>query len=168
MTFIKDDGTTQVAYYAVEPSHRLSIFADTVVESGTFGARIDADQPIIVERSIYVANGAGGHTSTAIPIPDTEWYLPEGSTRSPYRETVAILNPNPELTQVDLTFMRADGQAPLTRSFLIQPTSRLSVDVGEWVPDADVSIRVTADHPVVVERSTYWGQGASSAPGLTR
>jgi subtilisin family serine protease len=168
VTFIKDDGTTQVAYYALDPSRRLSVFADNVVANGTFGARIDADQPIVVERSIYVANGAGGHTSTAIPIPDTEWYLPEGSTRAPYHETVAILNPNAELTQVDLTFMRSESQQPLTRSFLIQPTSRLSVDVGEWVPDADVSIRATADHPVVVERSTYWDRGASSAPGLTR
>jgi subtilisin family serine protease len=168
VTFIKDDGTTQVGYYAIDPSTRLSLFADTVVPDTTFGARIDADQPIVVERSIYVANGAGGHNSTAIPIPDTEWYLPDGSTRAPYREIVAMLNPSPELTQVDLTFMRSDSQAPNTKSFLIQPTSRLSVDVGEWVPDADVSIRVTADHPVVVERSMYWDRGATSAPGLTR
>jgi subtilisin family serine protease len=168
VTFIKDDGTTQVGYYAIDPSTRLSLFADTVVPDATFGARIDADLPIVVERSIYVANGAGGHNSTAIPIPDTEWYLPDGSTRAPYREIVAMLNPSPELTQVDLTFVRADGQAPSTKSFLLQPTSRLSVDVGEWVPDAEVSIRVTADHPVVVERSTYWDRGATSAPGLTR
>jgi subtilisin family serine protease len=168
VAFIKDDGTTQVGYYALDPTTRLSVFADNVVPNATFGARIDADQPIVVERSLYVANGAGGHNSTAIQIPDTEWYLPDGSTRAPYREVVAMLNPSPELTQVDLTFIRADGQPPSTKSFLIQPTSRLSVDVGDWVPDADVSIRVTADHPVVVERSTYWDHGATSAPGLTR
>jgi hypothetical protein len=79
-----------------------------------------------------------------------------------------MLNPSPELTQVDLTFVRADSQPLTTKSFLIQPTSRLSVNVGEWVPDAEVSIRVTADHPVVVERSVYWDRGATSAPGLTR
>jgi hypothetical protein len=168
VTFIKDDGTTQVGYYAIDPNTRLSVFADTIVPNATFGARIDADQPIVVERSIYVANGAGGHNSTAIQIPDTEWYLPDGSTRSPYHETVAMLNPSPDLTQVDLTFIRAGGQSPITKSFLLQPTSRLSVDVGEWAPDTDVSIRVTADHPVVVERSMYWDQGATSAPGLTR
>jgi len=168
VTFIKDDGTTQIGYYALDPSTRLSLFADQIVPNTTFGARIDADQPIVVERSIYVADGAGGHTSTAIAIPDTEWYLPEGSTRAPYREVVAMLNPSPDLTQVDITFMRAEGQAPKTQSFLIQPTSRLTVDIGDYMPDADVSLRVTADHPVVVERSTYWSQGASSAPGLTR
>jgi len=73
VTYIKDDGTTTIGYYALDPSTRLSVFADNVVPNATFGARIDADQPIVVERSLYVANGAGGHNSTAIPIPDTEW-----------------------------------------------------------------------------------------------
>jgi len=27
---------------------------------------------------------------------------------------------------------------------------------------------VTADHPVLVERSIYWDRGATSSPGLTR
>jgi hypothetical protein len=168
VTFIKDDGTTQVAYYALDPRTRLSLFADTVVPNTTFGARIDADQQIIVERSIYLANGGGGHASSAVPIPEQEWYLPEGSTRAPNKEFLAILNPNPEPTQVDLTFMRADGQPPVTQSFVLQPTSRLSVEVGKYVPDAEISTRVTADHPVVVERSMYWDRGATSSPGLTR
>ncbi len=168
VTFIKDDGTTLVAYYALDPRTRLSVFADTVVPNTTFGARIDSDQQIIVERSLYLANGAGGHASTAMPIPETEWYLPEGSTRAPYREVIAILNPNPDATQVDVMFTQADGQAPIMQSFLMQPTSRITVDANKYVPDADISTRVTADHPVVVERSMYWDRGATSSPGLTR
>jgi subtilisin family serine protease len=168
VTFIKDDGTTQVAYYALDPRTRLSVFADTIVPDTTFGARIDSDQQIIVERSLYVADGAGGHNSSAIQIPETEWYLPEGSTLSPYREVIALLNPSPEMTQVDLLFTRSDGQPAVTQSFVMQPTSRLSVDVNKYVPDAQVSTRVTADHPVVVERSMYWDRGATSSPGLTR
>lgn len=168
VTFIKDDGTTQVAYYALDPRTRQSIFADTVVPNSTFGARIDSDQQIIVERSLYVANGAGGHNSTAVQIPDTEWYLPEGSTRSPYREVIALLNPSAEMTQVDMLFTRADGQPAVAQSFVMQPTSRLNVEVNKYVPDAEVSARVTADHPVVVERSMYWDRGATSSPGLTR
>ena len=168
VTFIKDDGTTQVAYYAIDPRARLSLFADMVVPDATFGARIDSDQQIIVERSIYVADGAGGHASSAMQIPETEWYLPEGSTRAPYREVLAILNPNAETTQVDLTFTRADGQPAVTQSFVLQPTSRLTVDANKYVPDADISTRVTASNPVVVERSMYWDRGATSSPGLTR
>jgi len=168
VTFIKDDGTTQVAYYALDPRARLSLFADMLVPDTTFGARIDSDQPIIVERSIYVADGAGGHASAAMQIPETEWYLPEGSTRSPYREVLAILNPNAETTQVDLTFTRADGQPAVTQSFVLQATSRLTVEANKYVADAEISTRVTASNPVVVERSMYWDRGATSSPGLTR
>ncbi|MFN8632701.1 MAG: DUF5719 family protein [Chloroflexota bacterium] len=168
VTFIKDDGTTQVAYYAIDPRTRLSLFADTIVPNSTFGARIDSDQQIIVERSLYVADGAGGHNSSAMQIPETEWYLPEGSTRPPYREVIAILNPNADMTQVDLTFTRADGQPAVTQSFVLQPTTRLTVEANKYVTDADVSTRVIADHPVVVERSMYWERGATSSPGLTR
>ena len=168
VTFIKDDGTTQVAYYAIDPRTRLSLFADQVVPNTTFGARIDSDQQIIVERSIYLADGAGGHASAAMQIPETEWYLPEGSTRAPYREFLAILNPSSETTQVDLTFTRADGQPAVTQSFVLQPTSRLSIEANKYVPDAEISTRVTASNPVVVERSMYWERGATSSPGLTR
>jgi hypothetical protein len=168
VTFIKDDGTTQVAYYALDPRTRLSLFADTIVPNATFGARIDADQQIIVERSIYLANGAGGHASSAMQIPESEWYLPEGSTLAPNREVLAILNPNGETTQVDLTFTRADGQPPVTQSFVLQPTSRLTVEANTYVPNAEISTRVTASNPIVVERSMYWARGATSSPGLTR
>jgi subtilisin family serine protease len=168
VTFYKDDGTTQVAYYALDPRTRLSVFADQILPDTTFGARIDSDQQIVVERSLYVADGAGGHNSTAVQIPDTEWYLPEGSTEAPYREVIALLNPNTEMTQVDLLFTRSDGEPAVTQSLVMQPTSRLTVDASKYVPDAEISTRVTADHPVVVERSMYWDRGATSSPGLTR
>jgi hypothetical protein len=168
VTFMKEDGTTAVAHYALDPSTRLSLFADTVVPSATFGARIDADQPIIVERSVYVSGGQGGHNSAAVAIPSTEWYLPEGSTRAPYRVVLAFLNPNPEPVQADVSFVRADGQPPVTQSLLIQPTSRSTLEVNPVVPGAEVSTRVVADKPIVVERSMYFHRGATNAPGLTR
>ena len=34
--------------------------------------------------------------------------------------------------------------------------------------EAEISTRVTASNPVVVERSMYWDRGATSSPGLTR
>ncbi len=167
VTFIQEDGATVPAFYALDPSTRLSVFTDSVVPNTTFGARIEADQPIIAERSVYVAGGRGGHNSAAISIPNTEWFVPAGSTRAPNRAVIAVLNPNPDPTQVDVTFVR-EGQPPIIHSVVIAPTSRLSVDVNRHVPNADVSARVVADKPVVVERSTYSDQGATNAPGLTR
>ena len=168
LTFLREDGAPTLAYYALDPNSRLSLFADTVVPNATFGLRIDADQPIIAERSLYVAGGQGGHNSAAVALPTTEWYLPEGSTRGPYRQVLAFLNPNPEPTQVDVTFTRSGGQPPITQIYLLQPASRHTVDVAQIVADAEVSTRVIADKPVVVERSMYFDRGATNAPGLPR
>ncbi len=103
-----------------------------------------------------------------MPIPSTEWYLPEGTTRAPFRQILALVNPNPEPAQVDVIFMRAESQPPLTRSFLMRPTSRLTVEANEIVPDSDISTRVVADKPVVVERTLSFDRGATNSPGLTR
>ncbi len=168
LTLMTEDGTTTPAYYALDPSTRLSLFADTVAPNTTFGARIDADQPIVVERSVYLFGGAGGHNAAAVPIPDTEWYVPGGSTRGSNREVLALLNPNAEATQVDVTFAGGESQLPVTRSVLMRPTSRMTFDVNQFMPDSDVSARIVADKPVVVERTIYHGSGATSSPGLTR
>jgi hypothetical protein len=115
-----------------------------------------------------VYGGEGGHNSTAIQIPNTEWYLPEGSTRPPYREMLALLNPNAEPVQVDLSFVRTEGRQPAPQSLLIQPTSRLTFDAKSVVPTGEASTRIVADKPIVVERSMYFSRGATNAPGLTR
>jgi subtilisin family serine protease len=168
ITFFKEDATSAVAYYALDPSTRLSLFANTVVPNTTFGARIEADQPIIVERSLYVAGGQGGHNSAALPIPNTEWYVPDGSPRRARRETIALVNPHPEPAQADVTFTRADGQPPIEQTFVLRPNSRFTVDVNRFVPSGDVATRILTDKPIVVERSTYLERGATNAPGLTR
>jgi len=168
VTFIRETGEPVVAYYALDGQTRLSLHADQVVSNARFGARIESDQAIVVERSVYVVDGAGGHNSVAVPIPSTEWYLPEGSTQSPYQESLALLNPNADPVQADVTFMQADGTPPQTSTFLLRPRSRLTIDVGAIVPDAEVSTRVIADKPIVVERSMYFGRGATNSPGLQR
>jgi subtilisin family serine protease len=168
ITFLKEDGTTTVGYYALDPSTRLSLYADTVVPNTTFGARIESDQPIIVERSIYVAGGEGGHNSPAVPIPNTEWYLPEGSTRAPNQEILALLNPNQDPAQVEVTFIRADGRPPVPQTLTMRPTSRVTLDVNRLVPNSDLSARVVADKPIIVERSIYSDRGALNAPGETK
>jgi hypothetical protein len=167
ITFMRENGSSVPAFYALDPSTRLSVLTDSLVPESTFGAKIEADQPIIVERSVYVAGGQGGNNSPAISIPNTEWFVPAGPTRPADRAVIAILNPNPEPTQVDITFSR-ESQPPVTHSVVMAPTSRQSVDVSRHVPNADASARVVADKPVVVERSTYSERGATNAPGLTR
>ncbi len=90
------------------------------------------------------------------PRPSTDWYLAEGCTAFGFEEYILVQNPNPVPTTAAITFMRPDGSTS-TRSFPMNASSRLTVNVNALVPGSDVSAHVHADQPVVAERAMYWG-----------
>ncbi|MBU4173347.1 MAG: hypothetical protein KKB90_01600, partial [Actinobacteria bacterium] len=84
------------------------------------------------------------------------WYLAEGCTNGGFETWVLVQNPGDEKTTAQLTFMTGAGEVAGPTLELL-PNSRQSVDVGVTVPgEWDVSTKVTADHPVIAERSVYW------------
>lgn len=169
VTFMGEDGNSTVGYYSAAPFSRFSLHANDVVPRGRHGAQVESDQPVVVERSSYFAEGAAGHNSVATPLLAQEWYLPEGSTRQPFSEVIAILNPNDQVANLMVFFMKMDGGVE-TRYFAARPNSRVTLNVNELMPDAELSTKVVSDIPVAVERSMYFagGRGGTSSFGIPR
>ncbi len=169
VTYMLEDGTNAEAFYAVGPGSRLSLYVNEAIPSGRFGTRVDSDQPIVVERSMYFASGRGGHNTAGSPLLAQEWFLPEGSTKPPFRETVAVINPSDRAANLVVTFMRMDA-GPEVRYFALNPNSRLTLSVSDLLPDAEVSTKIASDTPIAVERSMYFaaGQGGTSSLGVPR
>ncbi len=169
VTYMGEAGNPIVGYYAVPAASRLSIYMNQAVPKGKWGAKVESDQPIVVERSTYFAGGRGGHNVAATPQLSQEWYLPEGSTKQPFTEEVAILNPSDRPARLVVTFMKGDGTVE-SHSFAANPTSRLTLRVNDLVPEAEVSTGVTSDTPIAVERSMYFanGLGGTDAFGIAR
>ncbi len=169
VTFMLENGHPQVAYYALRPSSRMSVYVNQVVPAGKVGARVESDQPIVVERSTYFAGGRGGTNVVATPTLSQEWFLPEGSTKQPFTEEIALLNPGNQPAKLTVTFMKSDGTTE-TLPFSMTPASRLTLRVNDLVPDAEVSARVTSDVPIAVERSMYFanGLGGTSSFGIPK
>jgi len=111
VTIIKEDGTTSVGYHVARPGSRVSLYANTLTTPGRFGIQVDSDQPIAVERSVYFAGGRGGHNVVATARLSREWYLPEGSTKAPFTETIAIVNPGSRAASLWVTPSRRTGEA---------------------------------------------------------
>lgn len=166
VTFMGEEGSPSVGYYAVRPNSRLSLYLNQV-GPGRVGARVESDQPVLVERSTYFADGRGGHNTIASPLVAREWYLPEGSTNPPFKQEVAVLNPGQQVAKLVVTFMKAEGGGE-TRAFAVQPATRLTLDVNQLLPNSEVSIKVSADVPIAVERSMYFreGMGGTSSLGV--
>ncbi|MGI5836364.1 MAG: S8 family peptidase [Chloroflexota bacterium] len=158
VTFFREDGTTSAGDFTAPPNSRLSLYLNNLVDSGKFGVQVDSDQPIAVERSVYFAGGRGGHNVVATPQLSQEWYLPEGSTKHPFTETVAIVNPGQSIANLTVIFVKNDGGTE-SRNYMLQPTSRFTLNVNELLPDAEVSTRVVSDTPIAVERSMYFANG---------
>ena len=84
------------------------------------------------------------------------WYLAEGCTNGGFETWVLVQNPGDEEATAQLTFMTGAGEVAGPTLELL-PNSRQSIDVGLTVPNEwDVSTKVTADRPVIAERSVYW------------
>src|SRR5207248_5814515 len=109
VTFFPEDGNVSVQRYTVGPRSRFSLYTNAVLPGSTFGMRVEADDSVVVERSVYFAGGRGGFSSTGVPSARREWFLPEGSTTKSFHETLALLNPNPRPAEVTVTLTRGDG-----------------------------------------------------------
>ncbi len=172
VTLFTDDGRTITQPLLVKPRARSTLFTNLVVPKAVFGMRVDSDQPVVVERAVYVADDRAGFDSAAVPSPDTEWYLPEGATNGSFEEQLAILNPQPSAANVEIQVTRQDGQPVPPTRIRVSPLARTTVDVNAIVPDADVSIRIISSQPIVAERTSYFavpdGVGVTHATGLTR
>jgi hypothetical protein len=127
---------------------------------GRFGMRVIAAEPIVAERTmIFGANSTlstgGVHTTAGVVTLSRRWYFAEGTTQPPFQMWVLVLNPNAQPANVAVTFLTPDGTS-LTRRYAIPPTTRLSINVNEVVPDLGVATTVEADRLVAAERAMYW------------
>jgi type VII secretion-associated serine protease mycosin len=167
VTYMLEDGSTVEDHRVIAPGSRLSIWANDAIPAARFGARVESDRPIVIERSTYFSGGQGGHNVVASPTPAQEWYLPEGSTKPPFHEEIAVLNPSDHSANLVVTFMKVDGTTEV-RYFAANPTSRLTLDINDLLPDTEASVRVVSDVPVAVERAMYFagGRGGPSSFGI--
>ncbi|MGQ9536428.1 MAG: DUF5719 family protein, partial [Actinomycetota bacterium] len=122
--------------------------------------------PIVAERPMYFNYAGvwdGGHDAMGAAQPSREWYFAEGCTRPGFHTYLCLQNPGDEPAEVTLDYLCGDG-TNVTRQVTVKARSRYTVAVhgeleGIGVQDngrGDVSIRVTADRPIVAERPMYF------------
>lgn len=126
--------------------------------------KVDSNIGVIPERSMYTnwVTPLGdtvrreGHDSVGAMQPATSFYLAEGSTAWGFTTYVLVQNPNPAPAKVTLTYMTNAGPLPNT-VFTMPANSRKTVRVNDTNPGVDLSTKVSADKPIVAERSMFWG-----------
>lgn len=126
--------------------------------------RVNSDTPIVAERPMYFYKGwsywlgpvSGGHVAVGAQAPLTEWLFAEGYTGTGFQEYLTLQNPNPTSASTTIEY-QGQGGILNTRNVSIPANSRFTVDVNGDVGDGqEVSVRVTANQPIVAERPMYF------------
>jgi YVTN family beta-propeller protein len=167
LTYLPDNGVPIVKTHALAGHQRLTINIadeDPALASAAVSTRVEADQPVVAERSQYWPHAAWyeAHNSGGETTPGTKWGLAEGrvggSTNA--QTYILIANPGAQAAAITATFLRSDGTT-LVKSFIVGPTSRFNIAVtgaASSVPElADESFAtvIESTQPVIVERSCY-------------
>src|SRR5205085_12293486 len=96
----------------------------------------------------------------------TSWYFANGNTSGGYRVYVAVQNPNSGPVQVAVRFMPTHGRA-FTVYRNMPATSRTTFKVNSYVPHDAVGMTVTANGPVVANRTIFAKDGMTGKVGAT-
>ncbi len=158
--YLFDAGATQTQELLMSAGSRQTICVNDVVGAGrNVSLRILSDKPILAERPMYFnykGTCRGGTVTAGVAQPARELFLAEGTTRPGWEEYLCLANPSEVTAHVTVDYLAASGDQP-TRDYSLPPNSRYTVFVnGDIGSGQDVSVRLSSDEGIVVERSVYF------------
>ncbi len=144
---------------------RASLFVDQLLSSSSFWTRVQADNPVLVERATYFGHDADDSLATD-HLAQT-WYLPGGTQEAGYTTTVSLLNPGDEVVTATVTLFDQAGPAGLGVVSL-PPLSHLDLPLFQlYTGTAPLGSRVVATGPIAAEQAVRFSaaEGGYSMPG---
>lgn len=158
VTYMTQKGAVQKPRFQVGAGARYSLNVGKDVGPAEVSTRVVADQDVVCERAEYWNNRRGGHCSIGVPRGSKDWYLAEGSTAWGYTTYLLLQNPTDKKAEVDVTYMTSGG--PVQQPHVtMDPNTRRTFRVSDYVTNDDTSIRVKSDEEIIAERSMYWNNG---------
>ena|GEM_PF-534726 len=160
VTYAFDNGQTLQRDYRVAEESRLSIDVNREVgPDRDLSLMVSSTLPVVVERPMYFlykGSWDGGHVSGGTTSPSETWFFAEGYTGPGFEEWLCLLNPQDQPAVARVEYLSQEGLL-LLDELVLPPRRRVTVDVNRRVgPDREVSMRVTADRPIVAERPVYF------------
>jgi SpoIID/LytB domain protein len=172
---LREDGHRREVEVKVPARGRASLWVDQLEDfsSCSFSAAINSDREVVVERAMYFEyyGKKGGHVAEAAPVTSNSWYFAEGYTAEDFDTWILVGNPEDRHARVTFRLCTPGGQEKRVEA-LVEPGSRYTLKVDDYLPSSEVSVFVESDVPLVAERSMYfsyrgWDDG-SCALGVTQ
>lgn len=125
---------------------------------------------VVAERTVYYETGllSGVASEVGLVQPSAQWFVGPAVDK-PSTDSVVLLNAGAEEATVSLSLLTADGPpqepAPL-QNLSVKGGTRLKLPIGEWTRGKSVSVHVTSDRDIVVERFGSGDSDVASVMGL--
>jgi M6 family metalloprotease-like protein len=161
--FLKADGATVQADYALSPLSRLTIAADDVpgldVGQVDVSTVVESPQPLVVERTMFwnQEDYHAGHGGAAVSGAARTWYFAEGY-QGVFDTYILLANAGSTPATVTLRFLR-ESEPPFTATVVVGANARYTVHAGAFpqLQDRGFATVVNSDVPVIAERAMYFG-----------
>jgi autotransporter-associated beta strand protein len=161
LTFFLPGGGSLVQQRTVPARSRMTIPVDQIPGLGetspSVEVRSDNRLTLAVERTMFWdASHYGGHTASAVPQPERQWFFAEGA-QGFFHTFLLLANPNPSAVTATVTFLR-ENDSPVVDTIPLPPHSRVTVSAGDYAALADRSFGMTVETPlpITAERAMYF------------
>jgi len=166
-TYMIEGGSPVNRTYNVPANKRytIAVHDDAALAGQAFSTKLQSDQPIVAERSMYWNNYTGGTNAPGVTSPASDWYFAEGYTGSNgvfYFDTFILLqNPGSVDANVTLNYQLDDGTT-VSKVKQVPANSRRTVtvhdanDAAGLGRDKAFATWIHSDQPILAERAMYW------------
>jgi hypothetical protein len=158
-----DGGAATAAFVSVPAmgQRTLELSDANALPSASFSVVVESNTPLAIERTMSwdaSRNTYGGHAERAFSEPSTTWLFAEGSTTGDFELFYLLQNPHSSEVTAIVCYLRPGGLPPIERTYILPAASRTTIVVKTQAPElasTDVSAAITADRPILAERSMY-------------
>ncbi len=133
---------------------------------------------VVVERTMAFGDGWGGHTGKALLAPATQWFLAEGAANGFFQTFILLTATGNVAPKVTVDFLLEDGEVVSVPYDFPSAPGRLTLWANELcapgtggqacprvLDGKPFSTRITASHPITVERAMYFNRGGRTFEG---
>ncbi len=166
---LSDTGWTSLTRYDLPAHSRKTINVQPLVgDNQSVATVVQADEPLVSGRAITRPSASGSY-SVGTDTTSRQWYFADGYTVGNFAEYLTVVNPGVTAAHVRLHLVSDQGGSSES-GFTVGPSSRTTVRVSDVLAGKAISAVVTADTPVVAERTQIFapqGVGLTTAIGAT-
>ncbi len=136
---LSEDGTSLDRQYTVEGQSRRVVVLNEIAPDLPFSMDLEAERPLVVERTISFDEGRGMTIDAGAPRMATRWTFAEGSTALPNEQYLLIANPSNQPLGVEVAYVLGSGEIEYRRHE-VGAGARLTIAANADVPDQQVAI----------------------------